>query len=687
MKNKNKTKKQLINELAGMHKRLVKYETSEADYKRRKKLIFDTNRRLQETTQELFMAKKDVEEKNKELAQAAEEWKTTFNSITDLVSTHDKDFKLVRVNKALAEAVKTKPEELIGKTCYQEIHGTKKPHPNCPHKLALETKKPVRAEFFDSHLGIYLEISVSPIFNDKDEVVATVHIVKDITDRKQVDKLKDEFISTVSHELRTPLASVREGISQILDELLGRINKKQKESLFISLEDIDRLNRIIESLLSISKIESGKVELRKRFYDINSLVQKTNSSLKAEAENKNIIIKSLFQTETLDIFIDKDKMVQVLTNLLHNAIKYTLREGKVKVEIKEEKKEIKIIVKDTGIGIAPQDFDKIFDRFQQIKRVSGPGARGVGLGLPIVKELVQMHKGRIWVESSLGKGSRFIFTIPKYTPDEALKEYLKDTSKSAIENPLQLSLLAIRVANYREIEEACGENAAKKILKEIKAAAQETIRSSDMVSPYRKGEVVVILAGPDKQAVSEIRERMKAMVREHLAGLEIKDIKIDVRFGIAVYLEGADTDIELVKWVEESLMAEKRVKSESKILIVDDEETIITTVERFLRDEGFQRLFEALDGEEAVEIAKQEIPDLIILDMKLPKMDGYEIIGRLKENVATSDIPILILTGYPIENDKIKRYKKIENIPCLGKPVNFKALSRDIDDLLELKIA
>jgi PAS domain S-box-containing protein len=164
--------------------------------------------------------RKQMEEKVK---QAAKEWRTTFDSITDLVSIHDKDFKIARVNKAFADAFKMKPKELVGKSCYEIVHGTNEPVPNCPHVKTLETARSATEEFFEPRSGIYLEVAISPIFNEKGEVVASVHVARDITERKRMEKeirelyeaekrhreeleeeakARSQFINVLAHELR-----------------------------------------------------------------------------------------------------------------------------------------------------------------------------------------------------------------------------------------------------------------------------------------------------------------------------------------------------------------------------------------------------------------------------------------------------------------------------------------------------
>ncbi|GAF87188.1 unnamed protein product, partial [marine sediment metagenome] len=167
------------------------------------------NARLYEEVRKELAERKKAEDRIK---RAAEEWRTTFDSITDLVSVCDKDFRLTRVNKAFADVAKKKPKELIGKPCYEVVHGTNEPTPNCPHKVTIETKKPATADFFEPHLGMHLELSTSPIFDEKGEVVASAHLIRDITERKRaeeelgkyrdhLEELVEERTAELQHEI------------------------------------------------------------------------------------------------------------------------------------------------------------------------------------------------------------------------------------------------------------------------------------------------------------------------------------------------------------------------------------------------------------------------------------------------------------------------------------------------------
>lgn len=237
-------------------------------------------------------------------------------------------------------------------------------------------------------------------------------IVEDITEIKTSEKLKDEFVSTVSHELRTPLSITKEGISLILDELVGGINKDQKKILNIAKDNTDRLARIVDELLNVSKIESGKVKLERESVNVVDLTKRTAGYFKAKIKDKGLEIKIDCPKKELNIYIDPDKIIQVFTNLIANSIRFT-EKGNIKIVVKDHEKFIECAVADTGKGVSKHDLKKIFDKFEQFGRISGSGDKGTGLGLAIAKNIIEMHKGKIKAESELGEGTKITFTLPK----------------------------------------------------------------------------------------------------------------------------------------------------------------------------------------------------------------------------------------------------------------------------------
>jgi len=231
---------------------------------------------------------------------------------------------------------------------------------------------------------------------------------------EQLDLLKDEFVSNVSHELRTPLTIIRESISQMGDGLFGIVNERQNKYLNKSLTNIDRLRKIIDDLLDISKIENGKLEIYRVNVNMVELTHELAANFSIKAENKGIKINVKNDKERIEIFADKEKIIQVLTNLVGNACKFTDK-GCIEISVVENATHVQCSVQDTGIGIASEDLPQLFTKFYQIGRIAGPGEKGTGLGLAITKGIIELHDGLINMESIQGKGTKITFVLPKYS--------------------------------------------------------------------------------------------------------------------------------------------------------------------------------------------------------------------------------------------------------------------------------
>jgi signal transduction histidine kinase len=231
---------------------------------------------------------------------------------------------------------------------------------------------------------------------------------------KRAEKVKDDFISTVSHELRTPLSITKEGLSLILDKIPGPINEQQARILTVSKNNIDRLARIINSLLDISKISSGKVCMTCGDIEMTAVIRQVVSLFEFKTHQKGLELRTNLPRKEIIICADIDSITQILTNLIGNSLKFT-EKGYIEISLADKGAEVEIAVADTGAGISKENMPKLFEKFQQFDRVDGPGERGTGLGLAIVKGLVTAHKGKIWAESEPRKGTKFIFTVPKKT--------------------------------------------------------------------------------------------------------------------------------------------------------------------------------------------------------------------------------------------------------------------------------
>jgi len=227
---------------------------------------------------------------------------------------------------------------------------------------------------------------------------------------QQLDKIKSDFVANVAHEFRTPLTIIKGNVDLVNKGGLGSVAPAQKELLDSAINIVNRLSRLVNDLLDISKIESGKMELKKETVDMNLIIEENLVIFGKMIKDKKQRLEKTLAKSLSGVNADKDKITQVFVNLLSNAIKYTPESGVIAVKTTDLEKEIMVEVSDTGEGVAPEDLDKIFDKFT---RVTAEKKEGTGLGLPIAKDIVALHNGRIWVKSELGKGSQFYFTLPK----------------------------------------------------------------------------------------------------------------------------------------------------------------------------------------------------------------------------------------------------------------------------------
>jgi|GraSoiStandDraft_41_1057321.scaffolds.fasta_scaffold210798_1 PAS domain S-box-containing protein len=274
--------------------------------------------------------------------------------------------------------------------------------------------------------GIIIEASlaVSPIRDKDDNVIGFLHLARDVTEKKryeqrlkELDKMKSAFVSNVSHELRTPLTAIKASADNMLDRLIGDLNGKQVGYLTRIKSNSDRLARLINDLLDLSTIEAGKIDLRPTKLPLVTLVREAAESLRPVAAEKLINLTVMSADLEVIAWADRDKVIQVLMNLIGNALKFAPTRGKVTIAVARNSAAwMQISVTDTGPGIPAEEVNKVFGRFYQIGQAGTQKTQGTGLGLAISKALVEMHGGKIWVESEAGKGSTFSFTLPAEQP-------------------------------------------------------------------------------------------------------------------------------------------------------------------------------------------------------------------------------------------------------------------------------
>lgn len=232
-------------------------------------------------------------------------------------------------------------------------------------------------------------------------------VTRDITERKQMMDTKDNFVNMVSHELRTPLSAVKEAIALAMSEKKAISDTEQKELLEIAKRNIDRLGRLINQVLDFQKLDSSALEFEFKENNINDVIREVNSTMISAAAGKRLELILKLDEKLPNTKFDRDRIIEVLTNLVDNAIKYT-EKGSITITSLQQGDSIRVSVEDTGFGIKEENMPKLFQRFAQLERKTG----GSGLGLAISKEIIEMHKGEIWAESKFGKGTVINFLLP-----------------------------------------------------------------------------------------------------------------------------------------------------------------------------------------------------------------------------------------------------------------------------------
>lgn len=359
---------------------------------------------------------------------------------------------------------------------------------------------------------------------------------------KELDQLKSDFVANVSHELSTPLATSRYLLSVIEKGIAGQINPKQKEYLVLVQNNIDRLTRLIENLLSLSRIESGRFELKREAFDLAAIIKEALEPFKAQASSRSVSLKTALDEDMPKVYIDKDRIIQVLVNLLDNAMKFSMDGGRVTVSARvlekppfasdSELKFAQICVADCGVGIPVEDIDRLFAKFQRIpQKLQETKVKGTGLGLAITKEIVEAHMGKIWVDSESGKGSKFFFTLPAYNEEFFFREYLDQEIRKASDNKSSVSLLSFDLSAVNRLQKALPQDQVSSIADVIyKIAKRDIRRPTDLVREFKDEARILVVAEADKAGAAALTERVLKDIKAYKAkDANGKKIGLDVR--------------------------------------------------------------------------------------------------------------------------------------------------------------
>lgn len=377
----------------------------------------ELNQVVEEKTREAMM----VKQKYHDTLAHKEQTEAVLRSMAEGLVVVNQQGDVVFLNPAAEKLLGVDKHEKLGKPLTEGMQDEQLlslvKHPSADGR-----EKEIELGSKQAHSKRVLRSSNAVIEDEYGKTVGMVSVLTDVTKQRELDRLKSDFVSGVTHELRTPLVAMKHSLAVMEEASAGELSETQKNFLSITQRNLDRLNTMINDLLDLAKLEAKKVELHRESTAIQSVIQRTCESLRAWATSKGVRLTAQIPEGLPALSLDPSRIEQVLTNLIGNAVKFTPPNGLITVEValRDGGGEVEISVTDTGSGIAKEDLPKLFQKFQQLQagaRRAGE-VKGTGLGLAITKEIVELHGGRIWVESEKGKGSRFAFSLPVVIPSD-----------------------------------------------------------------------------------------------------------------------------------------------------------------------------------------------------------------------------------------------------------------------------
>ena len=375
----------------------------------------ELSRKYEQLVQEKAQESTAVREKYQETLTEQKRTEAVLRSIAEGLVVVNQRGEVVFINPAAERLLGVNSREKLGKPLSENLRDEqllaliKGPKPGSPVE-----RQEVELKARQDQTKRVLRSSNAVIEDEDGKTVGMVAVLSDVTKQRELDRLKSEFISGVTHELRTPIVAIQHSLGIMLDEAAGDVSESQRSFLTIAQRNLERLNTMVDDLLDLAKLEAHKVELKRVRAPIGPVIQRTCETLSAWAKSKTIRVEQRMQDHLPELSLDPDRVMQILTNLMGNAIKFTPKGGAVTVhaKLRDGGHDLEVTVADTGIGIAKDDLPRLFKKFQQVGERQPGEVNGTGLGLAIAKEIVELHGGTIGVESDLGRGSRFTFTLP-----------------------------------------------------------------------------------------------------------------------------------------------------------------------------------------------------------------------------------------------------------------------------------
>jgi CheY-like chemotaxis protein/two-component sensor histidine kinase len=451
--------------------------------------------------------------------------------------------------------------------------------------------------------------------------------------------MKSKFLANMSHELRTPLNAII-GFSDLLSEgLAGTLNVKQQRFVNHIKQGSNHLLQLINDILDLSKVEAGQLELRCENFAVQDAVSEVLSNIRPLAMAKTIEVRRKIGSEDI-VFADRIRFKQILYNLLSNAVKFTPKDGEIEVACVQRENVVSFSVTDTGIGIRPEDQALIFEEFRQVDDPKVASQEGTGLGLAITKRLVEQQNGRIFVESALGRGSKFTFTLP--AGGQIDNRQLENASAELVPVPAVGKPLVLVVDDESPAKELLASYLSPDYRIVTADSGNEALKKAQQLRPDAITLDVLMAGGNGFETLARLRQTPELAKTPVIIVSIVDQQRMGFALGAADYL---------IKPIRKSLLLEtlrkhvpSRPDEDDSILLVDDDANTLGLLEEMLRSAGYETQ-SVQSGPRALEVLSSKMVTAILLDLLMPGMDGFEVIRHVRQEPTLKELPIFVMTG------------------------------------------
>jgi PAS domain S-box-containing protein len=540
-------------------------------------------------------------------------------------------------NPAAARLLGLVVADLIGRPVHEILHGAADPSQPCSEDYTLRRAVCQRTAFageetiFRADGGSFTsKYSLTPLNGAGQS--GFVLSFRDVSQRFAMDQVKDEFISTVSHELRTPLTSIRGALGLLSSGILGEVNAKAANLLRIALNNSDRLVRLINNILDLERMQSGREPLAFRAVQLGEIVGQAIEGIQPVAEAAGVLL--LRDSTQVEISADADRLLQVLTNLLSNAIKFSSAGSTILVALEPGASGVTLSVVDQGRGIPADKLEAIFERFQQVDTADSRQKGGSGLGLAICRTIVLQHAGRIWAERNADQGSTFRVYLP-------YKPVVPTTPSRNFDAPVVQGTVLLADSH----EAARPLMAAK--LRRRGYRVMETATVEETLAAAHKG-VDAILLDTSLDGINgwEILARLRCMDPE--AHTPVVLLSVESQPALAKLPEGAEgwvaTPLEEDALLNELARVFRGQGEKARVLVVEDDRDLAQVIgDVFSRETIKVEL--AYTRQSALDACFRFEPHLMVLDIGLPDGDGFNVVDWLRQHETLSRLPLVVYSG------------------------------------------